>query len=156
MSVRAKRFEYVGGIDADGRLVVGEGSALALTPEWSATKLVLAALAKCAVSSLRHHAERAGLTLSGTGRATGVVTRRDGDGRFALTEVACELDITLSPNPAADLLAALLFRAERDCFVGASLALAPRYAWTVNGVMAEPAPPPRTPIAREGMRSDPS
>jgi organic hydroperoxide reductase OsmC/OhrA len=156
MSVRAKRFEYVGGIDGDGRLVTGEGAALALTPEWSATKLVLAALAKCALSSLRHHAERAGLTLSGTGRATGVVTRRDGDGRFALAEVACELDVTLSPKPTPDLLPALLFRAERDCFVGASLAIAPRYAWTVNGVRMEPAPPPRTPIGRGGTHSHPS
>jgi hypothetical protein len=27
----------------------------------------------------------------------------------------------------------LLARAERDCFVGASLTVKPRYSWTVNG-----------------------
>jgi hypothetical protein len=40
-------------------------------------------------------------------------------------------DVTISPAPPD--LRELLAKAERDCFVGASLTVAPLYAWTVNG-----------------------
>ena len=43
-----------------------------------------------------------------------------------------ELDVHLSPRPGDDELAALFARAERDCFVGASLTVRPSYRWTVR------------------------
>jgi organic hydroperoxide reductase OsmC/OhrA len=95
---------------------------------------VLAALARCSLSSLRFHAERAGLEMSGSGTAEGTVTRRDEDGRYALVEVDVALDVRLDPAPDDAALAELLANAERDCFVSASLRARPRYAWTVNGV----------------------
>ena len=44
-----------------------------------------------------------------------------------------ELDLELDPAPPGEELAALLAKAERDCFVGASLKPSPRYNWRVNG-----------------------
>ncbi len=35
--------------------------------------------------------------------------------------------------PARDVLLALNAKGERDCFIGASLAVKPDYHWTVNG-----------------------
>ena len=55
------------------------------------------------------------------------------DGRYAFVEIDVELDLELEPVPPGEELAALLAKAERDCFVGASLKPSPRYRWRVNG-----------------------
>jgi len=39
----------------------------------------------------------------------------------------------LEPEPSAEELRALVAKAERDCFVGASLTVKPAYRWRVNG-----------------------
>ena len=57
--------------------------------------------------------------------------RVESDGRYAFVEVGVRADVTLSPAPAD--VRELLAKAERDCFVAASLTVAPRYSWTVNG-----------------------
>ena len=115
----AKRFEYSAtgdvGDDAD--------------PE----ELVLAALVRCSLKSLAYFAEQQGLHASGRGAADGVVTKREGDGRYALTEVECGLDVEVDPAPDAEALERLLDSAEWGCFVGASLTVKPRYEWRVNG-----------------------
>jgi organic hydroperoxide reductase OsmC/OhrA len=133
MSVRTKRFDLTASVAADGTMRA-EGDAPVEAPEpWSADHLVLAALARCSLGSLRYHARRGGMEMSGSGEAHGLVTRRDEDGRFAIVEVDLALDVRLDPAPDEAALADLLARAERDCFVGASLRATPRYAWTVNG-----------------------
>jgi len=63
----------------------------------------------------------------------GLVTRRPEDGRYAFVEIDVELELELEPALPAEKLTALLAKAERDCFVGASLKPSPRYRWTVNG-----------------------
>jgi organic hydroperoxide reductase OsmC/OhrA len=136
--IRAKRFDLVAAIDRDGRLTAEGTDPVETGPAWSADHLVLAALARCTLSSLRYHARRAGLTMAGEGRAEGLIARREEDGRFALVEVRCELQVDLEPLPAEPELGALLMKAERDCFVGASLRAAPRYSWRVNGRSVEP------------------
>jgi hypothetical protein len=45
--------------------------------------------------------------------------------------IKVELDVTLAPTPTSTR--ELVAKAERDCFVGASLTAKPRYRWTVNG-----------------------
>jgi methylmalonyl-CoA mutase cobalamin-binding subunit len=42
-----------------------------------------------------------------------------------------DVDVTLNPKPQSPR--ELVAKAERDCFVGASLTARPRYHWTVNG-----------------------
>ena len=91
---------------------------------------------RCTLKSLTYHARRAGVTARGGGVAGGVVTRRDEDGRYALVEARCRLDDDRDPLPANDALVELLAKAERDCFVGASLRAAPEYEWRVNGTVS--------------------
>jgi hypothetical protein len=59
------------------------------------------------------------------------VTRREADGRFAFVLVTVEGDVSFDPRPDDETTAALLAKAERDCFIGASLTVAPAYTWTV-------------------------
>ncbi len=59
------------------------------------------------------------------------MTQRDSDGRYAFVRIKVALDVTLDPTPAN--VRELLSKAERDCFVGASLAVKPAYRWRVNG-----------------------
>ena len=58
---------------------------------------------------------------------------READGRFAFVEIEVDANVTLEPAPDGESVRALLEKAERDCFVGASLTVTPRYGWTVNG-----------------------
>ena len=71
----------------------------------------------------------AGLVIAASGAATGTVTRRDEDDRYAFVEIECRLDVELTPQ--AEDLDGLLAKAERDCFIGASLTAKPRYVWNV-------------------------
>jgi hypothetical protein len=61
------------------------------------------------------------------------VTKRDSDGRYAFVELDVQLDVELDPAPDGEAVRELIAKAERDCFVGASLTAKPRYAWKVNG-----------------------
>ena len=101
--------------------------------DWSPEDFVLAGLARCTLKSLSFHAERAEVSVQGSAAVEGVVTKREEDGLYALTEVECGLDVQLEPLPEGEDLRELLGLAERDCFVGASLAVKPRYEWRVNG-----------------------
>lgn len=104
-----------------------------LGEEWSAEALVLAGLVRCTLTSLAYHVRRIGLDVTGRGSAAGSITRREEDGRYAFVEIVCELDVELDPEPVEGELEALLVKAERDCFISASLRIAPRYHWRVNG-----------------------
>jgi len=132
----AKRFEYAVSVDRDGRCLLAEEAApLSPADPWTPEHLVLAALGRCMLASLRYHAERVGLTVHGAAGASGVVTKRDGDGRYAFVEILCGLDVQIDPAP--DDLGELLDLAERDCFVSASLTAATEYEWRVNGSVVE-------------------
>ena len=60
-----------------------------------------------------------------------MVTRREGDGRFALVTVEVALEVELDPVPGPEALHDLVAKAERDWWT--SLTASPNYAWTVNG-----------------------
>ena len=115
------------GYTADGR------SPVELDAAWTPEHLVLAGLARCTLQSLRFHAEPLGIDFLANASASGMVTRRPEDGRYAFVEIDVQLDLELDPVPPGEELAALLAKAERDCFVGASLKPSPRYHWSVNG-----------------------
>jgi organic hydroperoxide reductase OsmC/OhrA len=130
VSVKAKKFRYAVDL-GDGEVVRTEdGTPLGGGPEWTAEHLLLAALLRCSVHSLRYHARRGGIEVTrATGSAEGLVTKRESDGRFAITEVRVLLDIALEPEPGESELAELLQKAERDCFIAASLTVKPSYSW---------------------------
>jgi organic hydroperoxide reductase OsmC/OhrA len=124
---RPKVFKYAVEFDADGTASIPGGASFVLPAGWTADHLLLAALVRCSLQSLAYHARRAGSTVRGTGSATGRVTKRATDDRYAFVEIDCRVDAKLDP-PIADTreLTAL---AERDCFIGSSLTVAPRYDW---------------------------
>ena len=101
--------------------------------DWTPEHLVLAGLARCTLTALDFHAKRAGIAVSGTASAKGIVTKREEDGRYAFTDIDCALDVQLDPAPEADRIRELVDLAERDCYIGASLTVEPHYEWRVNG-----------------------
>ena len=102
-------------------------------PDWTAEHLLLAALARCSLSSLEYYAKRVDVQVSGTADADGVVTRRDSDGRFAFVETRVALEVEVEPALDSEELTKLLDSAEYGCFIGASLTATPTYEWRVNG-----------------------
>ena len=124
--------EYAARVDRAGRIATGDGPPLALGDEWSADDLLLAALVRCSVHSLVYHARRAGLDVVASGSARGTVTKPDDSERYRLVEVSVSIEGELDPRPDEAALAELLQKAERDCFVGASLVVAPSYDWRVR------------------------
>lgn len=133
MAGQAKEFRYAVGLDRAGRATADGRSPLDLDDAWTPEHLVLAGLVRCTLQSLRFHASPLGIDFVAEASASALVTRRAEDGRYAFVEIDVELDLELDPVPAGDELAPLLAKAERDCFVGASLEPSPRYRWTVNG-----------------------
>ncbi len=134
MSVRARTFDYAVSLDEtwDARSDRG-GGVLAGADEasWTPEHLLLAGLARCTLTSLRYHCVRAGITLTASAAANGTVTRRETDGRFAFVEIGFEGDVAFAPKPDEGAVTDLLAKAERDCFVGASLTAMPTYEWRV-------------------------
>jgi uncharacterized OsmC-like protein len=124
----AKVLDFEASVGADGR-VAARGESLLLPQSWSPEHLVLVALVRCSLASLGHHAHHEGIEVTGSGEASGTMTKRDDDGRYAFVEIACRLDVELTPPPSD--LEALLEKAERGCFIGASLAAKPTYVWNV-------------------------
>jgi organic hydroperoxide reductase OsmC/OhrA len=132
VAARAKSFSYAVSVDRDWAATSERGgSPIPEEEAWAPEHLVLAGLARCTLTSLRYHARRDGIEVTGGADATGEVTVRDTDGRYAFVQIKVELDVTLDPTPPS--VRQLVAKAERDCFVGASLTAKPRYRWTVNG-----------------------
>lgn len=132
MAIKARELRFAVDLGPGGELLEENAVRLDMPPEWTPEHLMLAALVRCSLASLRYHAERAGLSVGGTsGAARGIVTKRESDERYAFVEAEVELTVKLEPEP--DDLATLLAKAERDCFVSASLTVKPHYRWTVNG-----------------------
>ena len=131
---RARVFEFHVETDREwtSRSALG-GGVLERDEAWTPEHLVLAGLSRCTLTSLEYHAKRAGVAATAAVTAHGTVTRREEDGRFAFVEIAVALDLTVEPRPEPDALRELLQKAERDCFVGASLTAKPTYTWTIDG-----------------------
>jgi organic hydroperoxide reductase OsmC/OhrA len=136
MAVTAKVLTFEASLDRAGRMSAEDCPPVGLPEEWTAEHLVLVALLRCSLSSLRFHAQRAGLDSVGAGSANGKITRRSADDRFAFVEISLELDVDVDPPPEEAALGQLLAKAEHGCFISASLTVAPTYRWRVNGVEA--------------------
>jgi uncharacterized OsmC-like protein len=133
VAVKAKELRYRVDLTTAGELKDENGVALDPPAEWSPEHLLLAALVRCSLKSLRYHAERTGVDVrSASGSSRTLVTKRETDERYALVETNVELVVELEPEPEPDALAELLALAERDCFVGSSFTAKPSYRWVVN------------------------
>src|SRR5437763_16278793 len=109
-------------IPGGGQLVPPEG--------WSADHLLLAALVRCSIDSFAYHARRAGHAVAASGEAQGTITKSGDDGRYRFVEIAVRIDARLTPRTSE--VDDLIMKAERDCFIGASLELKPEYEWRVS------------------------
>jgi organic hydroperoxide reductase OsmC/OhrA len=133
MALKAKEFRYSVDLREGGALRTEDGTPLETDPGWSPEHLLLAGLVRCSLQSLRYHARRARIEVGeASGSARALVTKRESDGRYAVVSTDVELSVQLVPLPGDEELAALLERAERDCFVGASLTVTPAYRWDVR------------------------
>jgi len=130
MAVRPRVFEYDVELDRGGRLTIPGGGQLVSPEGWSADHLLLAALIRCSIDSFAHHARRAGHTVTASGSAHGSITKAGDDGRYRFVEIDVAIDVQLEPR--ADDASELIEQGERDCFVGASLCVKPRYEWRVS------------------------
>jgi organic hydroperoxide reductase OsmC/OhrA len=130
VATRAKVLEYAVDVDAGGRMTIPGGGQLVPPEGWSADHLLLAALVRCSIDSLTYHARRAGHTASASGEAQGTITKTEPDGRYRFVEI--EVRIAAQLTPRASDVDELTAKAERDCFVGASLTVKPEYAWHVS------------------------
>jgi organic hydroperoxide reductase OsmC/OhrA len=134
VQVKPKEFRYAVGLGADGSVSTESGASLVPGADWTPEHMLLAGLVRCSLDSLRYHLQRADVRLTAAiGGASAVVNRRDSDGRYAIVEATVELSVQLEPPPTPAAVAELLEKAERDCFVGASLTVNLSYRWIVNG-----------------------
>jgi organic hydroperoxide reductase OsmC/OhrA len=132
MPTKPRELRFAVDLAASGEYVDENCGRLEVPSGWTPEHLLLAGLMRCSLASLEYHAKRAGIELGArTGTARAVITKRESDGRYAVVEAELELSVDVAPEP--DELHELLAKAERDCFVGASLTAKPRYRWTVNG-----------------------
>jgi organic hydroperoxide reductase OsmC/OhrA len=133
-TVRARRFEYGVTMDRDWEVSSDRGGqAIANDEAWTPEHLLLAGLCRCVMTSLAYHAKREDVTVTSSASASGTVTLREEDGRFAFVEIAVDAEAWIEPALPDDALRELLVKGEHDCFVGASLTVKPAYRWTVNG-----------------------
>jgi uncharacterized OsmC-like protein len=130
---KAKEFRYAIELDRVGRVTADGRAPLDLDAAWTPEHLVLAGLVRCTLQSLRFHAARAGVDFLASATASARVTKRGEDERYAFVEIDVALDLEVEPVPPGDGMRELIAKAERDCFVGASLSPPPRYSWRVNG-----------------------
>jgi organic hydroperoxide reductase OsmC/OhrA len=126
----AKVLEYAVDVDNAGRMTIPGGGQFVPPEGWSADHLLLAALVRCSIDSFAHHARRAGHEVAASGEAQGKITKSGEDGRYRFVEIGVTINAQLTPrtNGVDDLVA----KAERDCFIGASLTLKPEYTWHVS------------------------
>jgi organic hydroperoxide reductase OsmC/OhrA len=130
MRLRAREFRYAIDLHDGGPLRTEEGTPLETDPDWTPEHLLLAALVRCTLKSLAHHATKDGFTVAhSSGSARALFTKRESDERYAVVECEVELEVRLAPEPGPDQLAELQAKAERDCFIGASLTSPPTYVW---------------------------
>ena len=127
--MNAKEFRYAIALDRAGRVTADGKAELDLDPAWTPEHLLLAGLARCTLQSLRFHAARVDVDFVASASASALVTKRETDGRYAFVDISVEIELEIDPRPPD--LDELLAKAERDCFVGASLSPEPRYTWRV-------------------------
>jgi len=130
MATTAKVLESAVDVDRAGRMTIPGGGQFVPPEGWSADHLLLAALVRCSIDSFAYHARRSGHEIAASGEAQGKITKQGEDGRYRFVEIDVRIDVQLTPrtNEPDDLIA----KAERDCFISASLTVKPQYTWHVS------------------------
>ncbi len=130
MGTTAKVLEYAVEVDNAGRMTIPGGGQFVPPEGWSADHLLLAALVRCSIDAFAYHARRGGHEVTASGEAQGTITKSGEDGRYRFIEI--DVRINAQPTPRSNEVEVLVAKAERDCFIGASLTLKPAYEWHVS------------------------
>ena len=105
---------------------LGEGE------RWSPEHLFLGSISSCTMLSYLAHASHRGVDVTGyTATASGTVTRRASDGRYAFVAVAIAPTVTVAAGQ-LEAARALTAKAERDCFISASTSADVTVTWEIN------------------------
>jgi organic hydroperoxide reductase OsmC/OhrA len=126
----AKVFEYAAEVDRAGRMTIPGGAQIDPAEGWSADHLLLAALIRCSIDSFSYHARRAGHEVEAQGQGRGTITKAGPEDRYAFVSFDVRIEAQLTPRAAEP--EELTAKAERDCFVGASLKVKPSYDWQLS------------------------
>ncbi len=128
---RARVLEFAVALDRDGRRHSGGHDRSRCPGTGRPSTSSSPALLECSLTSLRYHAGRVGVAVEasgGAGRGRSPAARRTTASHSSTIDA--RLDVRFDPAP-ADQVPGCSPKAERDCFVGASLTATPRYAWKV-------------------------
>ena len=133
MPIVSKELRYAVTLDSEGRYLSEDGTELDVAEGWTSEHLMLAALVRCSIESLRYSAKKLGTSVpEASGSARALVRKRDSDGRFAIVRADVSLDVTFDPKPSRPALSDVLSWAERGCFIGSSMTAKPVYRWNVS------------------------
>ena len=133
MAVRSKRVEFELVVGPDGAAWIPGRDDGRRRESWTPEHLLLEALGRCALASIRYSARRAGIEVTASAHAHGAVTRRASDGRFAFTSIDVTVTLDDRPDLSEEALANFRHHSERGCFIGASLNVEPNYIWRYDG-----------------------
>jgi nucleotide-binding universal stress UspA family protein len=122
-------------VDQSGELFADGEHGMSPNAAWTPEHLLLAAIARRAVKSLRHRAAVEGHEVRG--RATASADLGGHATAPSLDAVWVGVDVDVDPPPEPDALDALLTAAERDTNWAIPLARRVRFAWRVNGTTVE-------------------
>ncbi len=146
MTARPKSFAYDLDLAWDGErgstMTAGARPALQGAPpeefpqgdatRWSPEHLYLASITSCTMISFLAHADHHDLEVRGfRAGASGTVTRRAEDGRYAFVEVRIRADVQMAPGQ-GEQARGLTGKAERDCFISASTNADVRTDWSIT------------------------
>ena len=141
----AKSFQYEVGVAWDGRrastlTTAGRPSILSGPPadfpdgeadRWSPEHLLLAGLASCTMISFLAHAEHKGVEVADySAEIGGTVMRRVEDGRYAFVHIHQRPRVTVAAGQ-AEQARELIGKAERDCFISASVTAEVQNDWEI-------------------------
>ena len=105
---------------------LGEGE------RWSPEHLFLGSISSCTMLSYLAHAARRDVEVIGyTAVASGTLTRRAGDGRYAFVTVEIHPTVAVASGQ-GEAARALTAKAERDCFISASTSAEVIVTWEVT------------------------
>jgi organic hydroperoxide reductase OsmC/OhrA len=143
---QAKTFEYTVSLSRErgrlGQLAAGERTTILTAPpedfpagderRWSPEHLFLGALQSCTMLSFLAHAEHNGLPVRDyDSEIEGTVMRRAEDGRYAFVFIRHKPTVTVPPGQ-RDAARAIIGKAERDCFVSASINAEIQVDWEIK------------------------
>ena len=98
---------------------------------WSPEHLLLAGLASCTMISFLAHAEHKGVEVTGyASEIDGTVMRRVEDGRYAFVHIHQRPCVTVAAGQ-AEQARELIGKAERDCFISASVTAEVQNDWEI-------------------------